>query len=90
MQYNSDSAILIPLTQTDSNRPVKEEPIEEEVQAIKEETVDPQEQRAPFSEFHLEWYLDDIYICFPGVSPAEAETLLLQVITKELSLLNLG
>lgn len=89
-EYNPDSTILVPLFQTANNRPVKEEPIEEESQAIKEEAVDPQEQRAPFSEFHLEWYLDDIYIRFPGASPAEAEELLVQVVTQELSLLNLG
>jgi hypothetical protein len=90
-EYNPDSAILVPLFQTASNRSVKEETIEEGSQAIKEEAVDPQAQRAPLSDFHLEWYLDDIYIRFPGApSPAEAEELLLQVVTKELSLLNLG
>ena len=90
-EYISDSTILVPSFQTASNRPVKEEPIEEEAFiAIKEEAVDPQEQRAPFSEFHLEWYLDDIYIRFPGASPQEAEELLVQVITQELALLNLG
>jgi hypothetical protein len=89
-EYNPDSTILVPLFQTASNRPVKEEPIEEAFKAIKEEAVDPQEQRAPFSEFHLEWYLNDIYTRFPGASPAEAEELLVQVVTRELSLLNLG
>jgi len=89
-EYNPDSTILIPLTQTVSNRPVKEESIEEEPQAVKEEAVVPQEQRAPFSEFHLEWYLEDIYIRFPEASPAEAEELLVQIINQELSLSNLG
>jgi hypothetical protein len=90
-EYNPDSTILVPLFQTASNHPVKEEPIEEEAfKAIKEEAVDPQEQRAPFSEFHLEWYLDDIYVRFPGASPQEAEELLVQVVTQELALLNLG
>ena len=88
-EYNPTD-ILVHLFQTVSNRPVKEEPTEEAFTAIKEEAVDPQEQRAPFSEFHLEWYLDDIYVRFPGASPQEAEELLVQVITQELALLNLG